>query len=202
MATFTSPPPRVDVVRTFDDRSWGDDGPTRDVEAVVEAGQVLAFPRLPFALTESELRFLHPRWADPKAKNVSVRWPSGEIRGALGTPAELDALRSVVVRFAETSEAFVLRLFPHYRGHLRRGNTSFRPTDVAGRIRSWRQDDTRLHVDAFPVEPDAGHAAPARVQQRQSERRAAALARRRERSRRMRGATSMPSRRRCRARPG
>ena len=35
--------------------------------------------------------------------------------------------------FAEQSEALALRLFPHYRGHLRRGNTSFRPTDVVAR---------------------------------------------------------------------
>jgi hypothetical protein len=62
----------------------------------------------------------------------------------------------MIVRFAEQSEALALRLFPHYRGHLRRGNTSFRPTDVAGRVRSWRQDDTRLHVDAFPSNPMQG----------------------------------------------
>jgi hypothetical protein len=49
-----------------------------------------------------------------------------------------------------------LRLFPHYRGKLRRGNTSFRPVDVAGRARSWRQDDTRLHLDAFPSNPMQG----------------------------------------------
>ena len=63
----------------------GDDGPTRGVEAVVEAGRVLAFPHLPFALADAERRFLDPRWADVKAKNVSVRWPSGELRGAVGT---------------------------------------------------------------------------------------------------------------------
>ena len=156
MATLTAPPPGVEVVRTFDDRSWGFDGPTHDVESVVEAGEVLAFPRLAFPLSEAELRFLDPKWADRKAKNVSVRWPSGKLRGAVGAPADLAALRDLVVRFAETSEAFALRLFPHYRGHLRRGNTSFRPTDVAGRIRSWRQDDTRLHVDAFPSNPMQG----------------------------------------------
>ena len=65
-------------------------------------------------------------------------------------------LRALVVRFAEQSEALALRLFPHYRGRLRRGNTSFRPTDVAGRVRSWRQDDTRLHIDAFPSNPMQG----------------------------------------------
>jgi len=146
----------VDVVRTYDDRSWGGDGPTRSVESVVEAGKVLAFPRLAFVLDESERRFLDPRWADIKAKNVSVRWPSGELRGAVGTADELQALRAMILRFAEQSEALALRLFPHYRGHLRRGNTSFRPTDVAGRVRSWRQDDTRLHVDAFPSNPMRG----------------------------------------------
>jgi hypothetical protein len=146
----------VDIVRRYDDRSWGDDGATRGVEAIVEAGQVLVFPHLAFALTDAERRFLDPRWADVKAKNVSVRWPSGELRGAVGAPAEREALRAMIVRFAEDSEALALRLFPHYRGHLRRGNTSFRPTDVVARVRSWRQDDTRLHVDAFPSNPMRG----------------------------------------------
>src|SRR6185312_5281523 len=146
----------ADVVRTFADASWADDGPTQGVEAVVESGHVLAFPHLAFALSDSERRFLDPRWADPKAKNVSVRWPAGELRGATGEVGDLSALRAMVVRFAEQSEALALRLFPHYRGHLRRGNTSFRPTDVTTRIRSWRQDDTRLHVDAFPSNPMRG----------------------------------------------
>ncbi len=145
----------VTAVREYDDTSW-QDGPTRGVEDVVESGAVLAFPRLAFALDAAEKRFLDPRWADPKAKNVSVRWPSGELRGATGAVEDLSALRALIVRFAECSEAFALHLFPHYRGQLRRGNTSFRPTDVAGRVRSWRQDDTRLHVDAFPSNPMQG----------------------------------------------
>jgi hypothetical protein len=146
----------VEVVRGYDDDTWADDAPTRGVEAVVESGHVLAFPRLAFALDDGERRFLDPRWADPRAKNVSVRWPAGELRGAIGSADDLQALRAMIVRFAEQSEALALRLFPHYRGHLRRGNTSFRPTDVAGRVRSWRQDDTRLHVDAFPSNPMQG----------------------------------------------
>lgn len=75
---------------------------------MVEGGAVLRFPWLPFALLESELRFRDPRWADGKAKNISVRWPSGELRGAVGSPS------------------------------------------------SWRKDDTRLHVDAFPSNPMQG----------------------------------------------
>jgi len=121
---------------------------------------VLSFARLPFVLDESERRFLDPRWADGKAKNISVRWgpehPGGELRGALGDAADLVALKAMIVRYAEQSEAFALRLFPHYRTHLKRGNTSFRPVDVAGRETSWRKDDTRLHIDAFPSNPMHG----------------------------------------------
>ena len=144
------------VVREYPDATWADDGPTRGVEGVVESGHVLAFPHLAFSLDESERRFLDPRWTDGKAKNVSLRWPAGELRGAAGAAADLGALRRMIVRYAEQSEAFALRLFPHYSGKLRRGNTSFRPVDVAGRARSWRQDDTRLHVDAFPSNPMQG----------------------------------------------
>ena len=146
----------VTPVREFPDRSWADDGPTRGVEAVVEAGEVLRFPYLPFALLESELKFRDPRWADGKAKNISVRWPGSEMRGAVGTATEMASLKAMIVRYADQSEAFALRLFPHYRGHLVRGNTSFRPVNVAGRETSWRKDDTRLHVDAFPSNPMHG----------------------------------------------
>jgi hypothetical protein len=144
------------VVRTYPDTRWDDAGPTRGVEAVVESGHVLAFPHLPFELAEAEQRFLDPRWADARSKNVSVRWPAGELRGAAGSPEDLEAMKRMIVRYADHSEALALRLFPHYRGKLRRGNTSFRPTDVVARVRSWRQDDTRLHVDAFPSNPMRG----------------------------------------------
>ena len=146
----------VDVVREYPDADWGEAGPTGGVEAVVESGRVLSFPHLAFAFADDERRFLDPRWADGQAKNVSVRWPSGELRGAAGDPADLAELKALIVRYAEQSEAFALRLFPHYRGTLRRGNTSFRPVDVSGRTRSWRQDDTRLHIDAFPSNPMHG----------------------------------------------
>jgi hypothetical protein len=143
------------VLREYADADWSD-GPTRSVEDVVESGKVLVFPRLAFALAEEERQFLDPRWTNGKAKNVSLRWPASELRGAAGDAADLEALRRLIARYAELSEAFALRLFPHYRGRLRRGSTSFRPIDVAGRAQSWRHDDTRLHVDAFPSNPMQG----------------------------------------------
>ncbi|HJV63759.1 MAG TPA: Kdo hydroxylase family protein, partial [Albitalea sp.] len=146
----------VDIVREFPDASWAEDGPTRGVEAVAEDGLVLSFPKLPFALADGEDRFLDERWTDGKAKNISVRWPGGALRGARGSARDLEALRAMIVRYADASEAFALRLFPHYRGRLQRGNSSLRPAEIAGRQISWRKDDTRLHVDAFPSNPMHG----------------------------------------------
>jgi hypothetical protein len=150
----------VTAIREFADTRWGEDGPTRGVEALIEDGAVLSFAQLPFALADTERRFLDPRWADRKAKNVSLRWPrragGPEMRGAAGEVNDLAELEAMISRYAEHSEAFALRLFPHYRGHLTRGNTSFRPLELAGRPTSWRHDDSRLHVDAFPSNPMQG----------------------------------------------
>ena len=151
------------TVCEFPDTTWAVDGPTRAVEALVESGAVLRFAQLPFVLDASERRFLDPQWADASAKNISVRWPAAasqspacELRGAVGAPGDRAALQAMIVRYAEHAEALALRLFPHYRGRLQRGSTSFRPVDVAGRKTSWRSDDTRLHVDAFPSNPMYG----------------------------------------------
>jgi hypothetical protein len=146
----------ITPVREFPDTTWADDGPTRGVESVLENGEVLCFPHLPFELGDSERRFLDPRWGDGKTKNISLRWPGDAMRGAAGAAIDLAELKAMITRYTEYSEALALRLFPHYRGHLRRGNTSFRPIDVASRETSWRQDDTRLHVDAFPSNPMQG----------------------------------------------
>ncbi len=51
-------------------------------------------------------------------------------------------------------------LFPAYRAAAHATGTSFRPRAIgdttSGRALSWRKDDTRLHVDAFPSNPTHG----------------------------------------------
>jgi hypothetical protein len=147
------------IVRHYDDSSWaaaGDDALTRSVEPELETGGVLVFPALPFVLLESEWRFLDAAWTDGKAKNISLRGQNDELRGAQGSDEERAALRAMVLRFRSQAETLAARLFPHYSGRLARGNTSYRPVAVEGRATSWRQDDTRLHVDAFPSNPMRG----------------------------------------------
>jgi hypothetical protein len=149
---MTSP---ITPIHSFPDATWSTLGTTSNVECVLEQGAVLSFPKLSFELLDTETRFLNPRYTNGKAKNISLRWPCGEMRGAT-TDLDVSGLQPMMLRYAEQSEAFAHRLFPHYAAHLKRGNTSFRPVNVVGRERSWRQDDSRLHVDAFPSNPMQG----------------------------------------------
>jgi len=50
----------------------------------------------------------------------------------------------------------VTALFPRYAPYVKRARTSFRPQPAVGRPVSWRKDDARLHIDAFPSRPNHG----------------------------------------------
>ena len=147
-------PAPADALRPLPDDTW-DTGPSTHLEHLVEGGHVLEFPQLRFALSPGEARFLDPAWSDGRSKNVSLR-ADGSVRGARGDAADLEALRAMIARYADSAQALVDRLFPLYRGKLRAGNASLRPFQVEGRPASWRKDDTRLHVDAFPSNPTRG----------------------------------------------
>jgi hypothetical protein len=61
-----------------------------------------------------------------------------------------------MLRFSAAAADVGDRILLHYRGQLTRGRASFRPAEIAGRQTTWRQDDTRLHVDSFPATPSGG----------------------------------------------
>jgi len=120
----------------------------------IEGGGVVVLPRVSFELAESERRFLSPAWSDGRAKNVSF---DGEtLKGAHGDAGDLHELAAMVKRFAENAASLVTVLFPRYAPYVKRARTSFRPQPAVGRDVSWRKDDARLHVDAFPSRPNAG----------------------------------------------
>jgi len=147
----------VTPVVMLDIASWRPRVDAAEVERhahALEAGSVLVLPRLAFELAPDETRFLDVRWSDGKAKNISLEGDA--IKGARGTPDELAALARMVTRFAADATALVSALFPRYSPHLTRARTSYRPHGAAGRAVSWRKDDTRLHVDAFPSRPNRG----------------------------------------------
>lgn len=142
---------------TLDIASWHPVVAPADTERYareLEAGGVLVLPHLAFGLSVDEERFLDIRWSDGHAKNISVEGPA--IKGAQGNATELAALAAMVGRFAAEASALIAALFPRYAPHLTRARTSYRPHGAARRPASWRKDDTRLHVDAFPSRPNRG----------------------------------------------
>jgi len=123
--------------------------------AGLEAGKVLYFPQLPFELLPEEKVLLKPEIRDPKVRNISLD-AAGHLKGAVGDTATQLALALMIGRFREQAQSLVCSLLPKYKGALRLAPTSYRPTQVETRAQSWRADDRRLHVDAFPSRPNYG----------------------------------------------
>lgn len=122
----------------------------------LERGRVLYLPRLAFTVNPEERRFLSQDWSDGKSKNIYLRGAERRLRGAHGSPDDLEGLTAMLERFGRQAQQLVDALFPHYRGRAEFGNTSFRPCEIEGRPSSYRKDDTRLHPDAFPSNPTGG----------------------------------------------
>jgi hypothetical protein len=121
----------------------------------LESGEVISIPKFGFTLSNEESKLLDPRILD-KAKNVSYSPATGKVGGTRCMGQELEILQKLMARYAGTARDLVSRLFPSYSGRLQILRTSLRPAEIAGRRSSWRKDDSRLHVDAFPSQPTGG----------------------------------------------
>jgi len=149
----------MEILEILDITSWHGPFPAQDVSkaaAALEAGKLLYAPDLPFELSESERRFLSPDCLDAKSKNVSFRPDSGALTGSLCQGTGRDKLLAMLQRYHQYASDLLNALCPAYSGRLTSGFTSYRPAEIAGRATSWRHDDTRLHVDAFPSRPMQG----------------------------------------------
>jgi 3-deoxy-D-manno-oct-2-ulosonic acid (Kdo) hydroxylase len=120
----------------------------------IEGGGVIVLPHVNFELSEAERRFLSPAWSDGRAKNVSL--DGDRLKGARGAAGDLADLKAMIARFAADAADLVVTLFPRYAPYVKRARTSYRPQPAVGRNVSWRKDDSRLHVDAFPSRPNRG----------------------------------------------
>lgn len=122
----------------------------------LEAGSVLRLP-LPFTLAPEEQSLLSPQLLSGTRKNISYNPINARLQGADGDAALEAQLRGLLTRYHASARTLVEHLFAPYRNHLIDGRASYRPAEIAGRVpKSWRHDDTRLHVDAFPATPVHG----------------------------------------------
>ncbi len=149
----------MEILEALDVTSWQGPFSSENVAKAadsLESGKLLHAPGLAFELSEGERRFLSPDCLDGKSKNVSFRPESGVMKGTRCQGSERDELLAILRRYYTQASALLRALCPAYSNDLRPGFTSFRPAEIAGRAASWRQDDTRLHVDAFPSRPMQG----------------------------------------------
>lgn len=124
--------------------------------SALESGQVLLAEHLAFSFMPAERSLLNESVSDGKAKNISFDPATGAVQGASPDGALRQPLAAMMRRFSDQATTLLGALLPKYRAHLERARTSYRPCEIAGRAYSWRKDDTRLHVDAFPSRPMRG----------------------------------------------
>lgn len=140
---------------TIEHRTWaGGVAPdvTATATAALESGRVLFFPYLPFIVEQAETEIFSPAILS-SSKNTSFDPKSCRVGGTTLEGRSRDRLRGLLARFSDATHALVRQLLPAYSAHVQRARASFRPAEIAGRRSSWRKDDSRLHVDAFPASP-------------------------------------------------
>ncbi len=128
----------------------------RRARRALEAGRIVLLAQLPFRVDPGELNLLDPASSGSARKNISLDLDTGDFGNAALDRDEAARLKAMMTRFADGATRLVQDLVPDYAGALERARASFRPMEIAGRDYSPRQDDRRLHIDAFPSRPMRG----------------------------------------------
>ena len=149
----------VTPVVMLDIASWRPRVDAAEVERharALEAGGVLVLPRLAFALAPDETRFLDVRWSDGKREeHQSRRRMRSRARAARAD--ELAALARDGRALRRRRRGAGVRAVPALCAVRARARArAIGRSGAAGRAVSWRKDDSRLHVDAFPSRPNHG----------------------------------------------
>lgn len=123
----------------------------------LELGEVVWLPNLSFSITSQEQQLFSPLICNKNVKNVSYNSVNQILQGIDLTESKHQILKNMMARFADYAHQLASHLLSSYTNHLQWGRTSFRPIEIEGRrAPSYRKDDTRLHVDAFPSTPNQG----------------------------------------------
>lgn len=127
---------------------------TSSAASRLEQGDILFFPQLRFDLTPAEQTLLNPELVERKRKNISLDVQRDRLSGVTA-PEQQPLVRQLLERYSRFSQDLLEDLIPAYRGHLSQPTISLRLHAIANWAQnsSWRKDDRRLHVDAFPSRP-------------------------------------------------
>jgi len=149
----------MDLLKPIDSDNWQTnfvEQQSQEAVDVLESGFIIYFPKLAFSLSDAEKQFLSKDSLGPKSKNISYDIRVDKLRGNAYQGDEHHALQTILKRYAIQTKNLLSNLLPDYLAGLQQARTSFRPIEVKGRKTSFRKDDIRLHVDAFPSTPTKG----------------------------------------------
>ena len=125
----------------------------------LEQGQIIYFPKSPFALEPSEQDFLlSQKLLDSQEhKNISYRPIQDALHGYASTRTEeVRELHNVMRRYSKRTTDFLTRFLAPYAPHWQIDFASFRPQEEQGRDLPLKKRNDLLHVDAFPNRPTHG----------------------------------------------
>lgn len=145
------------VIRSLATRHWNETVDDRRVVDALEQGKVLFLPSLAFQLSPKEQALLTPELVDPKRKNISFNAQTGRLNG-VAQAEKKNQVQALLQRHHDYACQLVSSLMPEYQSALHAPVNSLRlhPINVWRDSTSWRKDDSRLHVDAFPSRPNHG----------------------------------------------
>ncbi len=149
----------MDILSTYTVDDWNNRFKEREQKSALidlESGKIIFFPQLSFRLYPEEQSLFIPYCVDKKTKNISFNANMNSLRGLQGDKKHKMQLKSMLARFSQQAKTFMISLFPHYENTLITGRTSYRPVQIKNRKSSARKDDSRLHIDAFPANPNQG----------------------------------------------
>ncbi|MEH4989285.1 Kdo hydroxylase family protein [Enterobacter ludwigii] len=132
--------------------------PDPAVQGSLEQGNVLYLPKMVFPMTREERDLLTPSLVSPRRKNISYQPELQKISG-VADDSRVAAVKHLTERYYRFTIRLLNALLPGYRNAFLQPQTSLRlhPVTAWRDTTSWRKDDTRLHVDAFPSRPVHGN---------------------------------------------
>lgn len=125
------------------------------IAMALEEGKIVYLPQLNFHLNAVEQSLLTASLQPKGAKNISYDSKNQQLRGLDNKDiAVASTVTSMMQRYHQCSVRLLEACCPQYQVAQCSGRTSFRPVEIKDRKPvSYRKDDTRLHVDAFPSTP-------------------------------------------------
>lgn len=133
--------------------------PRDEFYGALEEGNLLFFPRTPFAIPEEDREVLRSAGLSTSSrhKNIAYRPAADRVTGfdpeAVG---DVEALRAVMRRYSQQALQFLRRFLPCYLEDCGIDFASFRPLEEQGRDLPTKKRNDLLHVDAFPTRPTGG----------------------------------------------